>query len=220
MGLRVIYVFSHDSIGVGEDGPTHQPVEQLVDLRSIPNLTVIRPADANETVHAWRMALENAAGPTALILTRQRLPIIDRKRYAEARGLGRGGYIVADPEEGPPEIVIIGTGSELHPALDAHEALKAEGIRSRVVSLASWEIFMSQSKAYRDHVLPPRIKARLAIEAGSPLGWRSFVGLEGEIISMESFGHSAPQDVLFEKFGFSTGNVVTKAKELLQKQNK
>jgi len=220
MGLRVIYVFSHDSIGVGEDGPTHQPVEQLADLRSIPNLTVIRPADANETVHAWRMALENAAGPTALILTRQRLPIIDRKRYAEARGLGRGGYIMADPEEGTPEIVIIGTGSELHPALDAHEALKAEGIRSRVVSLASWEIFMSQSKAYRDHVLPPRIKARLAIEAGSPLGWRSFVGLEGEIISMESFGHSAPQDVLFDKFGFSTGNVVTKAKELLQKQNK
>jgi transketolase len=217
MGLRVIYVFSHDSIGVGEDGPTHQPIEQLADLRSIPNLTVIRPADANETVYAWKVALENRTGPTALILTRQRLPIIDRRRYADAGGLKRGGYIVADPEEGSPELIIIGTGSELYLAIDAHEGLKTEGIRSRVVSLPSWEIFKGQTKKYRDHVLPPDIKARLAIEAGSPMGWRDFVGLEGEIISMESFGHSAPQDVLFEKFGFSVKNLVMKTKGLLDK---
>ena len=215
MGLRVIYIFSHDSIGVGEDGPTHQPIEQLADLRAIPNLTVIRPADANETVHAWKVALENRTGPTALILTRQSVPIIDRKKYADAGGLERGGYIVADPGKGSPEIIIIGTGSELYLAIDAYERLKTEGIRSRVVSLPSWEIFKGQTKRYRDHVLPPDIKARLAIEAGSPFGWRCFVGLEGQIISMESFGHSAPGKVLFEKFGFSVKNLVLKAKGLL-----
>ena len=215
MGLHVIYIFSHDSIGVGEDGPTHQPIEQLAALRAIPNLTVIRPADANETVHAWKMALENTAGPTALILSRQGLPVIDRKRYADASGLTRGGYILTDPGEGGPEIILIGTGSELHLAVDAHEQLKMEGIRSRVVSLPSWEVFNGQSKEYRDHVLPPHIKARLAIEAGIPLGWRGFVGLEGEIISMESFGHSAPGKVLFEKFGFTVDNLLMKAKGLL-----
>ena len=215
MGLHVIYIFSHDSIGVGEDGPTHQPIEQLAALRAIPNLTVIRPADANETVHAWKMALENTAGPTALILSRQGLPVIDRKRYADASGLTRGGYILADPGEGGPEIILIGTGSELHLAVDAHEQLRMEGIRSRVVSLPSWEVFNGQSKEYRDHVLPPHIKARLAIEAGSPLGWRGFVGLEGEIISMESFGHSAPGKVLFEKFGFTIENLLMKSKGLL-----
>jgi transketolase len=215
MGLHVIYVFSHDSIGVGEDGPTHQPIEQLAALRAIPNLTVIRPGDANETVHAWKIALENTAGPTALILSRQGLPVIDRKRYADASGLTRGGYILADTKEGSPEIILIGTGSELHLALGAHEQLKMEDIRSRVVSLPSWEIFNRQSKDYRDHVLPPAVKVRLAIEAGSPLGWRNFVGLEGEVISMESFGHSAPGKVLFEKFGFTIGNTVMKAKALL-----
>ncbi len=215
MGLRVIYIFSHDSIGVGEDGPTHQPIEQLADLRAIPNLTVIRPADANETVHAWRVALENRTGPTALILTRQSVPIIDRRRYADAGGLERGGYIVADPGKGSPEIIIIGTGSELYLAIDAYERLKTEGIRSRVVSLPSWEIFKAQTKRYRNQVLPPDIKARLAIEAGSPMGWRCFVGLEGHIISMESFGYSAPGKVLFEKFGFSVKNLVLKAKGLL-----
>ena len=219
MGLHVIYIFSHDSIGVGEDGPTHQPIEQLAALRAIPNLTVIRPADANETVHAWKMALENTAGPTALILSRQGLPVIDRKRYADASGLTRGGYILTDPGEGGPEIILIGTGSELHLAVDAHEQLKMEGIRSRVVSLPSWEVFNGQSKEYRDHVLPPHIKARLAIEAGIPLGWRGFVGLEGEIISMESFGHSAPGKVLFEKFGFTVDNLLMKAKGLLEKQS-
>jgi len=215
MGLHVIYIFSHDSIGVGEDGPTHQPIEQLAALRAIPNLTVIRPADANETVHAWKMALESTAGPTALILSRQGLPVIDRNKYADASGLRRGGYILADPGEGSAEIILIGTGSELHLALGAHEQLMAEDIRSRVVSLPSWEIFNRQSKEYRDHVLPAHIKVRLAIEAGSPLGWRSFVGLEGEVISMESFGHSAPGKVLFEKFGFTIGNTVIKAKGLL-----
>ena len=216
MGLHVIYVFSHDSIGVGEDGPTHQPIEQIAALRTIPNLTVIRPADANETVHAWKIAMENTTGPTALILSRQGLPVIDSKRYADASGLKRGGYILADPEEGSPEIILIGTGSELHLALEAYEKLKPEGISSRVVSLPSWEIFNRQSKEYRDHVLPPALKARLAIEAGSPLGWRNFVGLEGEIISMESFGHSAPGKVLFEKFGFTVKNLVMKAKGLLK----
>jgi len=215
MGLHVIYVFTHDSIGVGEDGPTHQPIEQLAALRAIPNLTVIRPADANETVHAWKTALENTAGPTALILSRQGLPVIDRKNYAHASGLTRGGYILADPGEGDPEIILIGTGSELHLAIGAHEQLKMEGIRSRVVSLPSWEIFNGQSKEYRDRVLPPHIKARLAIEAGSPQGWRGFVGLEGGVISMESFGHSAPAKVLFEKFGFSVENILVKARGLL-----
>jgi len=215
MGLHVIYIFSHDSIGVGEDGPTHQPIEQLAALRAIPNLTLIRPADANETVHAWKMALENTAGPIALILSRQGLPVIDRKRYADASGLTRGGYILADAGQGGPEIILIGTGSELHLAIGAHEQLDREGIRSRVVSLPSWEIFNRQGKEYRDHVLPPHIKARLAIEAGSPLGWRSFVGLEGEILSMESFGRSAPAKVLFEKFGFTVENLLMKATGLL-----
>jgi len=219
MGLHVIYIFSHDSIGVGEGGPTHQPIEQLADLRAIPNLTVIRPADANETVHAWKMALENTTQPMALILSRQDLPVIDRRRYADASGLKRGGYILADPEDGSAEIIIIGTGSELHLAIDTYEKLKIEGIRSRVVSLPSWEIFNWQSREYRDHVLPPNIKTRLAIEAGSPLGWRSFVGLEGEIISMESFGHSAPGKVLFEKFGFSVENLIMKAKQLLEQSS-
>lgn len=215
MGLHVIYIFSHDSIGVGEDGPTHQPIEQLAALRAIPNLTVIRPADANETVHAWKMALENTAGPIALILSRQGLPVIDRRRYADASGLTRGGYILADAGQGDPEIILIGTGSELHLAIGAHEQLDMEGIKSRVVSLPSWEIFNRQGKEYRDHVLPPHIKARLAIEAGSPLGWRSFVGLEGEILSMESFGRSAPAKVLFEKFGFTVENLLMKAMGLL-----
>jgi transketolase len=216
MSLHVIYIFSHDSIGVGEDGPTHQPIEQLATLRAIPNLTVIRPADANETIHAWKMALENTTGPTALILSRQKLPVIDRKRYADAVGLTRGGYIVADVEEGSPEIILIGTGSELYLAIEAYEELNTQGIRSRVVSLPSWEIFNRQTKEYRDYVLPPYIRKRLAIEAGSPLGWRGFVGLEGEIVSMQSFGHSAPEKVLFEKFGFSVENLVIKAKELLE----
>lgn len=220
MGLHVIYLYSHDSIGVGEDGPTHQPIEQIAALRAIPNLTVIRPGDANETVHAWKIAMEDTTGPTALILSRQGLPVIDSKRYADASGLKKGGYILADPEEGSPEIILIGTGSELHLAIETYEKLKTEGIRSRVVSLPSWEIFNKQSREYKDHVLPPALKARLAIEAGSPLGWRSYVGLEGDIISMECFGHSAPGKVLFEKFGFTVENMVIKAKEMLKKHSR
>ncbi len=219
MGIRVIYLFSHDSIGVGEDGPTHQPIEHLAALRSIPNLTVIRPADANETVYAWKMALKNHTGPTALILTRQNLPVIDRIKYAAAKGAEKGGYILADPEEGSPELILIGTGSEVYLAIQAHERLSQEGIKSRIVSLPSWEIFKMQGREYMNHVLPPAIKKRLAIEAGSSMGWREFAGNEGEIISIDFFGRSAPQNVLFEKFGFTVENTIKKAKRLLNENS-
>ncbi|MDA8124594.1 MAG: transketolase, partial [Deltaproteobacteria bacterium] len=214
MRLRVIYVFTHDSIGVGEDGPTHQPIEQLMSLRAIPHLTVIRPADANETVEAWRTALMNTSGPTALIFTRQNLPVLDRSVIQPAAGLRKGGYILWE-SAGDPETVLIGTGSEVEIALAAGRRLAAEGIRVRVVSLPSWELFDGESQEYRDRVLPPAVKARVAVEAGCRLGWEHYVGLEGEAVGIDRFGASAPYKVIYEKFGITAEAVAAAARRLL-----
>jgi transketolase len=217
MGLRVIYVFTHDSIGLGEDGPTHQPIEQLAALRAIPNLTVIRPADANETAEAWRMALKIKNGPTALVLTRQNLPTLDRSLMAPADNLASGAYVVNDPDKTKTDLIIMASGSEVSIALKAQEQLKAQGIHSRVVSMPSWELFDRQPQEYRDRVLPPEIKARLAIEAGSPLGWHRYVGDQGLVIGLDHFGASAPDKVLFEKFGITADRVVEKTLQLLNR---
>ncbi len=215
MGLHVIYVFSHDSLWIGEDGPTHQPVEQLAALRAIPNLTVIRPADANETVVAWRVALEHRSGPVALVLSRQALPILDRASLAPAEGLARGAYILAEAEGGRPQVILIATGSEVHLALEARELLAERGVRARVVNMPSWELFDRQPESYRQAVLPPEVMARLAIEAGVSQGWHRYVGPSGDVMGIERFGASAPYKVLQEKFGFTAENVVERALALL-----
>lgn len=214
MGLRTIFVFTHDSIGVGEDGPTHQPVEQIMNMREVPNMTVIRPADANETVEAWKMALSKTTGPTMLVFSRQNLPVLDRTIYSSALNTNRGGYILW--ESAPdPGIILIATGSEVPLALNAARKLAEEGVKVRVVSLPSWDIFDRQPQEYRDQVLPPQIKARIAVEAGIRLGWEHYTGLAGKIIGMDSFGASAPGPVLYEKFGFTEAHIVSAARELL-----
>jgi transketolase len=215
MRAHAIFVFTHDSIFLGEDGPTHQPVEHLPALRAIPNLSVIRPADANETAVAWQVAIERRDGPVALALTRQGVPVIDRSKYASAEGLARGGYVLADAPGKAPEVVLIASGSEVSVALEAYEKLTAEGIAARLVSLPSWDLFEKQPQDYKDEVLPPTVTARLAIEAAVPLGWERYVGLKGAVIGMTRFGASAPYKVLAEKFGFTAANVVQRAKELL-----
>ncbi len=217
MGLQTIYVYTHDSIGLGEDGPTHQPIEQLAGLRAVPNLTLIRPADANETVVAWRVALENRHGPTAIALTRQKLPVFDRTKFASAEGVARGAYVMSDPENGKIDVILIATGSEVSIALEAQASLAEAGIGARVISLPSWELFDRQPQAYRDEVLPPSITARLAIEAGVAQGWMKYVGERGDVISIERYGASAPYKVLMEKFGFTAANVVARARALLRK---
>ena len=216
MKLPVIYVFSHDSLWIGEDGPTHQPVEQLASLRAIPNLTVIRPADANETVVAWRVALEQRSGPVALILSRQSLPILDRSSLAPAEELVRGAYVLAEAEGGQPDIILIATGSEVHLALAARERLAERGVRARVVNMPSWELFDRQPESYRQAVLPPHVTARLAIEAGVSQGWHRYVGPAGDVMSIERFGASAPYKVLQEKFGFTAENVAQRALALVR----
>jgi transketolase len=215
MGARSIFVFTHDSIFLGEDGPTHQPVEHLAALRAIPNLMLLRPADANETAVAWRVAIEHRGGPVALALTRQALPIIDRGSYASAEGLTRGAYVLADAAGKAPEIILMGTGSEVYVALDAYEKLAAEGIAARVVSMPSWDLFEKQPQQYKDEVLPPAMTVRLAIEAGIPFGWDRYVGAAGAVIGLNRFGASAPWKILAEKFGFTSANVLRRAKELL-----
>jgi transketolase len=215
MGLRVLYIFTHDSIGMGEDGPTHQPIEHLMNLRAVPNLTVIRPADATESAEAWRAALLNNSGPTALIFSRQNLPVLDRTRYPSAQGVQRGGYVLWEPDGGTPDVILIGTGSETHVALEAGKQLAAEGIRARVVSLASWELFDRQPADYRESVLPPDVRARVAVEAGTKLGWEHYVGLDGAVVGMDGFGASAPAPILYEKFGITAENVIAQAKALL-----
>ncbi len=214
---RVIFVFTHDSILLGEDGPTHQPVEQLMNLRSVPNLTVIRPADAGETAEAWRAALLNKTGPTVLVFTRQKVPVLDRARLAPAAGLRRGGYILWQSSEEEPELILIATGSEVAPALVSAEKLAAEKIKVRVVSLPSWEIFDRQPADYRESVLPSAVTARLSVEAGIALGWEHYVGLSGEIIGMESYGASAPAEILREEFGFTPENIFRRARRLLER---
>ena len=213
-GLQVIYVFTHDSIGLGEDGPTHQPVEQLSSLRLIPNLWVIRPADANETCIAWQMAIERKTGPTALILTRQKLPLIDRSKYPSAEGIRKGAYILLDTEE--PELIIMASGSEVHPALKAGERLKEEGFRVRVVNMASFEVFETQEEDYKRSILPPQVRKRVAVEAGRGLCWYKYVGLDGLVISLETFGKSAPGDVLMDYFGFTAEKIASRVLEYMK----
>jgi len=217
MKQRVIYVFTHDSIGLGEDGPTHQPIEQAMNLRGVPNLTVFRPADATETAEAWRAAIANTTGPTALLLTRQNLPTIDRTKYAPAAGVRRGGYVLWDSRPGKPDVILIGTGSELELVMRAADTLAAEGIGVRVVSLPSWELYDAQDAAYRESVLPAACRARVAVEAGLRLGWERYVGLDGAVIGMDGFGASAPYQKLYEAFGITAEAVVARAKALLGK---
>ncbi len=214
MGLAPIYVLTHDSIGLGEDGPTHQPIEHLASLRAMPNLTVIRPGDANETVEAWKAAIVNRQGPTALVLTRQGLPTVDRAQYGAADGLHKGGYVLA-AETGELQLILLASGSEVQHAMAARETLQAEGIGTRVVSLPSWELFEKQNDAYREQVLPSSCTKRVAMEAGSTFGWERYVGRCGGIIGMEGFGASAPAGELMKHFGFTAENMVAKAKELL-----
>jgi transketolase len=215
MELPTLWVFTHDAMGDGEDGPTHQPVEQLISLRAIPGLVVIRPADANEVVEAYRYIMQLRHQPALLALTRQVLPTFDRGKYASAAGVSRGAYVMADPPKGPPELILIASGSEVALVVAAHETLAAQGIRSRVVSMPSWDIFEQQPQSYRDDVLPPTIKARVAVEQGSTLGWDRYVGPEGRIIGMKTFGASAPLKELDRAFGFEPERVVAVAMEVL-----
>lgn len=214
MGLPVIYVFTHDSIGLGEDGPTHQPVEQLASLRAIVNLVTIRPADATETVEAWRVALQRKEGPTALVLTRQGLPTLDRSPLAAADNLARGAYVLSDAED--PAVILIGTGSEVHIALEAQALLREEGIAARVVSMPSWALFEAQAPAYRESVLPSSIGARVAVEAAAKLGWERYVGTEGAIIGMERYGASAPYEEIYEHLGITAEAVARAAAQVLE----
>jgi transketolase len=215
MELPVIHLFTHDSIGLGEDGPTHQPVEQLASLRAVPGLNVIRPADANEVTEAWRLAMDERHQPVALVLTRQDVPVLDRSRYAPAEGLRRGGYVLADAPGENPEVILIATGSEVALAVAAYEELVAGGVRARVVSLPSWHLFDQQSHEYRDRVLPPAVTARVSIEEASTLGWDRYVGPDGAMIGMHTFGSSAPLKDLQTRFGFTPERVAETAKELI-----
>ncbi len=217
MELPVVFVFTHDSIGVGEDGPTHQPIEHLATLRAIPGLDTIRPGDANEVAAAWKVALSHTHEPTALILSRQAIPTLDRAKYTSSDGLEKGGYVLADAEDGDPDIILIGTGSELPMVVAAHERLTADGVRSRVVSLPSWYLFEQQDDAYRQSVFPNAVRARLAVEQAGPLGWDRYVGPYGGTITMKSFGASAPLAALQDKFGFTVDNVCAVARQLIEK---
>ena len=216
MELPVIYVFTHDSVALGEDGPTHQPVEHAAALRVIPNLIVIRPADAAETAEAWRVALEHREGPVALLLTRQKLPILDRNVVAPVDGLRRGAYVLADTD-GTPDLSLIGSGSEVHLALDVRERLARQGIQARVVNMACWELFEQQTPEYQAEVLPPEVTARLAVEAASPMGWERYVGTQGDVVGINRFGASAPYEVIFEQLGFTGENVTLRALAVLDK---
>jgi transketolase len=211
--VQVIYVFTHDSIGLGEDGPTHQPIEHLAALRAIPHLFVIRPADPAEVSEAWRIAILRRSAPTALALTRQKVPVIDRKKFAKADGLRRGAYVLADAET--PRLILIATGSEVSLAMEAREKLEGEGVPTRVVSMPCWELFDEQSQEYRDEVLPPTINARLAIEAGVRQGWDRYVGPVGNVVCLDRFGASAPGEVALRELGFNVDNVLQHARGLL-----
>ena len=213
MEIPVIYIWTHDSISLGEDGPTHQPVAHLASLRAMPGMIVLRPADANEVVEAWRIIMGGADCPVCLILTRQAVPTLDRSRYASAEGLSRGAYVLADAPEGKPDVLLLGTGSEVSLCVATHEQLKSEGINARVISMPSWELFEHQSQEYRDSVLPPEILARVAVEEASIFGWERYTGTSGAILGMRCFGLSAPGKVVAEYFGFTAEHVVAAAKE-------
>lgn len=215
-----VFVFTHDSVGLGEDGPTHQPVEHLAALRAIPSLTVIRPADANETAQAWKVALEKRDGPVLLALTRQTLPVYDRSKMGDAAGLLKGAYVLLDAGRVYPDVILIATGSEVQLAVEAHTKLAEQGIAARVVSMPSWELFAQQSEEYRDAVLPPTVKARVAIEAAVPMGWERWVGAQGVVIGLDHFGASSPYKTIFQQFGFTTDNVVLRALETIDKSKR
>jgi transketolase len=217
MEIPTIYVLTHDSIGLGEDGPTHQPVEQLASLRAMPGMVVLRPGDANEVVEAWKATLQMKHEPVSMVLTRQALPTLDRNKYAAAAGLAKGGYVLAE-SQGKPDLILIGTGSELSLCVAAYEKLTAEGTRVRVVSLPSWELFEKQTQAYRDSVLPPDVRARVSVEAGSVFGWERYVGLDGAILGMTTFGASAPAKDLFKKYGFTVEHVLEAARGVLARK--
>jgi len=218
MELPTIFVFTHDAMGDGEDGPTHQPVEHLASLRAIPGLITLRPGDANEVVEAYRYIMKLRHQPAVLALSRQPLPTLDRSKYAAASGVARGAYVLADAPGGNPEVIIIATGSEVSLAVEAHEKLLADGVRSRVVSMPSWEIFDHQPEEYRHSVLPPNVNARIAVEQASSFGWERYVGTNGHLTCMKTFGASAPLKELQRKFGFEPDQVVAAAKELLRKK--
>jgi transketolase len=217
MGLPVTYVFTHDSIGLGEDGPTHQPIEHLMSLRAMPNLLDLRPADAAETAVAWRIAMERTDGPTWLSLTRQGVPALDRTVFASATEVRRGAYVLAEASGAGPEVVLIASGSEIGIALDAKEALEAAGTATRVVSMPSWHLFAQQDQSYHDLVLPPDVRARVAVEAGSTFGWARWIGATGAAVGIDHFGASAPAETLYERFGVTTENVVAAARASLEK---
>jgi transketolase len=217
MGLQVVYVFTHDSIAMGEDGSTHQAVEQLASLRAIPGLTVIRPADANEAEVAWQVAIESRVAPVALILTRQDVPTLDREHFAAAEGLRQGAYILAEAPQGPPALILIATGSEVGLIVAAAQELQAQNIPVRLVSMPSWELFEAQSQAYRDSVLLPSVASRLAVEAGVSQGWHRHVGDRGDVISVDRFGASAPGPVMMREYGFSVANVCQRALALIER---
>jgi transketolase len=214
MKTPAIYVFTHDSVALGEDGPTHQPVEHLASLRAMPGLVVIRPADANETSDAWRVAMERSDGPTALVLARQSVPVLDRERYAPS-DVARGAYTLAD-SDGPPDVLLIATGSEVALCVPAHERLASEGVRSRVVSMPSWELFERQSRQYKDEVIPPQVTARVVVEAAAKTGWERYAGPRGAVLGMESFGASAPGGDLMRRFGLTVDDVMAAAHRQLQ----
>jgi transketolase len=219
MELRVVYVFTHDSIGLGEDGPTHQPIEHLAALRAIPNLTVIRPADANETAMAWMEAMEHEDGPVALSLTRQSLPTLDREEYGPADGLRKGAYVLADLGDSDPDLILMASGSEVELILSAGEKIAEEGIAVRIVSFPSWELFSSQDEAYRESVFPEGIKARIAIEAGSPMGWERWTGSDGRIIGIDHYGASAPYQEIYQRFGLTTENIIDTVHDVLETES-
>ena len=216
MKISPVFIYTHDSIGLGEDGTTHQPVEQLASLRSIPNITVIRPADANETAQAWRVAVMHKGGPVALVFTRQALPVIDQDTFGKADGLEKGAYVLSEAS-GDPQLILIATGSEVALVLKAQGTLESEGIATRVVSMPSWELFERQDTVYREKVLPPACKKRLAVEMASPMGWHKYVTDGGDMLGMTGFGESAPAEKLYEVFGFTVANVVKRAKAVLTK---
>jgi transketolase len=215
MEVPSLWIFTHDSIGVGEDGPTHQPIEQLLTLRAVPGLITLRPADANEVVEAWKIIMSLTTEPAAMALTRQALPTLDRSKYGSASGVARGAYILADAEGGKPQVILMATGSEVYLCVEAYEKLKTEGIRARVVSMPSWEIFEHQSTAYREEVFPSDVSARVAVEQASVLGWARYTGTKGRIIGMTTFGASAPLKDLQKKFGFNSDAIVKAAHEQL-----
>ncbi|MFC2033258.1 transketolase [Chloroflexota bacterium] len=219
MGIRVIYIFTHDSIGVGEDGPTHQPIEQVMGLRTVPGLVTIRPADATETAEAWKVAIANRHGPTALVLSRQGLPVLDRNTLASAGNLQRGGYVLWEASSSP-EVIIVSTGSEVHIAFEAGKLLKDEGIAAWVISMPSWELFKAQPEDYRNAVLPPEVRARVSVEAGTTLGWERHVGLDGIAIGLDRFGASAPGDLVYEKLGLTVQRVTDEARSLVKRTRK